>query len=274
MKFNEDWRKKREQQESIGKLFLRRVIMGVKIAVTSGKGGTGKTMFAVNLAALLAMNDNRVLVIDMNTGLRNVDICLGLENKIVYDFADIIKGNSTVRKAMVRDERFSSLYLISASQDLEKTVVRSCDMKRLLEEVDGDFDFVIIDAPLGLGEDWQIAVKYADWAVVLLTQEYASVRDADSTDAELKKMGVKKRFAIINRLRSENFTKAAPTCFPTLSEIADILHMPVVGGIIDDDNIHLSVNGGLPVVCSIEGYILENFKKIYTRMQNLAVNQQ
>ena len=72
----------------------------------------------------------------------------------------------------------------------------------------------------------------------------------------------KKRFAIINRLRSENFTKAAPTCFPTLSEIADILHMPVVGGIIDDDNIHLSVNGGLPVVCSIEGYILENFKKI------------
>ena len=244
--------------------------MSVKIAVTSGKGGTGKTMFAVNLAALLAMNDNRVLVIDMNTGLRNVDICLGLENKIVYDFADVVRGDCTVRKAMVRDERFSSLYLISASQSLEKTMIRSCDMKRLLEEVREDFDFVIVDAPPGLGEEWRAAVRYADWAVVLLTQEYASVRDADSADTELKKLGVKKRFAIINRLRSENFTKAAPACFPTLSEIADILHMPVAGGIIDDDNIHLSVNGGLPVVCSIEGYILENFKRIFTRMQNIA----
>ena len=244
--------------------------MSIKIAVTSGKGGTGKTMFAVNLAALLAMNDSRVLVIDMNAGLRNVDLCLGLENKVVYDLADVIRGSCTVRKSMVRDERFSSLYLISTSQNLEKTVVRSCDMQRLLDEVSGDFDFVIIDAPPGLGEDWQVAVRYVDWAVVLLTQEFVSVRDADTADAELKKLGVAKRFAVINQLRSEFFTQAAPSCFPTLSEIADILHMPVAGGIIEDDNIHLSANSGVPVVCSIDGYILKNFKRIFTRMQKMA----
>ena len=244
--------------------------MSIIIAVTSGKGGTGKTMFSVNLAALLAMNDSRVLIIDMNTGLRNADICLGLENKIVYDFADVIKGNCPVRKAMVRDERFASLYLLSVSQNPEKTVIRNCDMKRLLEEVTVDFDFVIIDAPPGFGEEWQISVSPADWAVVLLTQEYASVRNADSVDGALQKLGIKHRFAVINKLKSEFFTPDAFSCFPSLSEIADALHMPIAGGILDDDNIHLSVNGGVPVVCNTEGYILKNFRRIFARIQNIA----
>lgn len=244
--------------------------MSVTIAVTSGKGGVGKTMFAVNFAALMAMNDCRVLILDMNTGLRSVDICLGLENKIVYDLEDIVLGNCSVRKAMVRDERFTSLYLLSASQNRDKVVIRSCDMKRLLSEVSDDFDFVLIDAPAGLGEDWQTSVRYADWAVVLLTQEYASVRDADTADVELKKLGVGKRFAILNKLRSENFSKNAESCFPTLFEVADMLHMPVAGGILEDDNIHLSLNGGVPVVCSTEGYILNNFRRIFLRMQNMA----
>ncbi|MBR2736005.1 MAG: AAA family ATPase [Firmicutes bacterium] len=244
--------------------------MSVTIAVTSGKGGVGKTMFAVNFAALMAMNDCRVLILDMNTGLRSVDICLGLENKIVYDLEDIVLGNCSVRKAMVRDERFTSLCLLSASQNRDKVVIRSCDMKRLLSEVSDDFDFVIIDAPAGLGEDWQTSVRYADWAVVLLTQEYASVRDADTADVELKKLGVDMRFAILNKLRSENFSKNAESCFPTLFEVADMLHMPVAGGILEDDNIHLSLNGGIPVVCSTEGYILNNFRRIFLRMQNMA----
>lgn len=246
--------------------------MSVTIAVTSGKGGVGKTMFAVNFAALMAMNDCRVLILDMNTGLRSVDICLGMENKIVYDLEDIVLGNSTVRKAMVRDERFPSLYLLSTSQNREKVVIRNCDMRRLLSEVSDEFDFVIIDAPTGLGDDWQTAVKYSDWAVVMLTQEYASVRDADTVDGELKKLGVNRRFAILNKLRSENFSKNAETCFPTLAEVADMLHMPVAGGILEDDNIHLSLNGGVPVVCSTEGYILKNFRRIFLRMQNMAKN--
>ena len=143
--------------------------MSITIAVTSGKGGVGKTMFAVNLAALLAMNDCRVLIIDMNTGFRNVDICLGLENKVVYDLADLVMGNCTVRKAMVRDERFESLYLLTASQNPDKTVVRACDLQRLISEVSGEFDFIIIDAPNGRDDDWQTAVRHADWAVVMLT---------------------------------------------------------------------------------------------------------
>lgn len=246
--------------------------MSITIAVTSGKGGVGKTMFAVNLAALLAMNDCRVLIIDMNTGFRNVDICLGLENKVVYDLADLVMGNCTVRKAMVRDERFESLYLLTASQNPDKTVVRACDLQRLISEVSGEFDFIIIDAPNGRDDDWQTAVRHADWAVVMLTQEYASVRDADSVDASLKKLGIRKRFAVVNKLRSENYMKNAAACFPTLPEVADMLHMPVVGGILEDDNIHLSVNGGIPVVCSTEGYILRNFKRIFMRIQDMAAN--
>ena len=244
--------------------------MSSMIAGTSGKGGTGKTLFAVNLAAVLAMDDSRVLMVDMNTGLRNADICLGLENEIVYDFADVIRGDCSIRRAMVRDERFSSLYLLSASQNPDKTVIRTCDMKRLLQEVEAEFDYLIIDAPPASGEDWQTAVRLADWAVVVLTQEFASVRDADSVDAALRSLGIRKRFAVINKLKSEYFSPGAISCFPTLSEIADSLHMPVAGGILDDENIHLSVNSGVPVVCSEEGYILNNFRRILARMQHMA----
>lgn len=243
--------------------------MSVTIAVTSGKGGAGKTMFAVNLSALLSMNDARVLILDMNTGLRNVDLCLGLENQVVYDLSDVISGICPIERAMVKDDLFKSLYLLSASQSTDKTIIKGCDIKRVISEASRSFDFIIIDAPTGVDEEWKSAVSYADWAVVMLTQEYASVRGADSVDAELKKTGVSKRFAVINKLRSEYFMESS-NVFPSLSEIADMLHMPVAGGILEDRNIHLAMNGGVPVVCSKEGYIVGNFKRMFMRMVNAA----
>lgn len=239
--------------------------MSVTIAVTSGKGGTGKTMFSVNLAALLAMNESRVLIIDLNTGLRNVDICLGMENQVIYDLSDVVNGLCPVDRAMIRDDRFDCLYLISASQDVSKAEIGYSDIVKLLGQVAPDFDFIVIDTPPGMGSDWKAAVKSSDLTVVMLTQELASVRDADSVDYMLEKLGVKKRCAVINRLRRENNGKGE-SCFPSLNEIFSMLHMQVAGGIIEDSNIHLSMNSGVPVVCMKEGYVLGNFKRIFMRM--------
>ncbi|MDD6255348.1 MAG: AAA family ATPase [Eubacteriales bacterium] len=239
--------------------------MSVTLAVTSGKGGTGKTMFSVNLAALLAMNESRVLIIDLNTGLRNVDICLGMENQVIYDLSDVVSGLCPLRRAMIRDDRFECLYLISASQDVSKARISDSDIKKIIDDVSSDFDFIIIDTPPALGSDWQSAVICADMAVVMLTQELASVRDADSVDYRLKKLGVKKRCAVINRLKSENYG-GGESCFPSLTEIFSMIHMPVAGGIVEDKNIHLSMNSGVPVVCMKDSYVIENFKRIFLRM--------
>lgn len=239
--------------------------MSVTLAVTSGKGGTGKTMFSVNLAALLAMNESRVLIIDLNTGLRNVDICLSMENKIVYDLSDAVSGLCPVRKAIIKDDRFDCLCLISASQDVSKADIGYEEIKNLINSVSADFDFIIIDTPPALGREWEASVRCSDMAVVMLTQELASVRDADSVDYRLGRLGVGKRCAVINRLSSDNFG-GAETCFPSLSEIFNMLHMPVTGGIVEDENIHLSMNSGVPIVCNKEGYVLKNFKRIFLRM--------
>ena len=188
--------------------------MSVTLAVTSGKGGTGKTMFSVNLAALLAMNESRVLIIDLNTGLRNVDICLGMENQVIYDLSDVVSGLCPLRRAMIRDDRFECLYLISASQDVSKARISDSDIKKIIDDVSSDFDFIIIDTPPALGSDWQSAVICADMAVVMLTQELASVRDADSVDYRLKKLGVKKRCAVIIRtpFQSNNYAIVFSSC--------------------------------------------------------------
>lgn len=122
-------------------------------AITAGKGGTGKTMFAVNLASCLAMRGSKVLLIDMNSGFRNLDICLGLENQIVYDISDVVNGICTIKKALIRDRRFRALYLLSASQMPEKAQIKPAHMQKLCEKLSEKFDHIIIDAPQGIGED-------------------------------------------------------------------------------------------------------------------------
>ncbi len=232
-------------------------------AITAGKGGAGKTMFAANLASCLAIRGSKVLLIDMNSGFRNLDICLGLENQIVYDIADVINGICTIKKALIRDKRFQALYLLSASQNSDKARIKPSHMKKLCEKLGEKFDHIIIDTPSGIGEDWATAVAAADCAVIMTTQEYVSLRDADSISRRLEKYDINRVCAVINRVKADHDKSAL---FPSVSEMAEALRLPIAGIIQEDENIHVSMNSGIPVVCKKDSYISNNFGNIIQRM--------
>ncbi len=234
-------------------------------AVTSGKGGSGKTMVASNIAAMLAMDGQRVLLIDMNAGLRNLDICLGMENYVIFDLADVINGVCAIGKALVRDDRFDAMYLLSASQNSEKAEINGTHMKKLCGMLAEKFDHIVIDVPGGLGAEWKAAVAPADNAVIVMTQEYVSVRAADMIDMKLSEMGVGNRCVLVNRVTSEC---AETGFFPTIAEISDSLRARIIGVIQDDVNIHIAMNKGVPVVCKNDTYIKKNFEKIVEKIFN------
>ena len=234
-------------------------------AVTSGKGGSGKTMAASNIAAMLAMEGQRVLLIDMNAGLRNLDICLGMENYVIFDLADVLNGVCAVGKALIRDDRFDSLYLLSASQDSEKVDISESHVKKLCSMLAKKFDHIIIDTPGGLGTEWKAAAAPADNAVIVMTQEYVSIRAADTIDTKLKKMGISNRCILVNRVTSEC---AETGFFPTIAEISDSLRSRIIGVVQDDVNIHIAMNKGVPVVCKNDTYIKKNFEKIVEKIFN------
>ena len=235
------------------------------IAVTSGNEGSGKTMFAANFAAVLAMSGCRVLLMDLNAGLRTLDMTLGLESQVVYDVADVVRGICPLEKALVRDDRFKALYLLSASQDHDKAYLRKADMEHMCGILSRRFDFIIIDTPSGLGKDWKAAVSQADLAIVLMTQEHSSIRETESLDLSLQKCGITSRYAVINRVRRQDCDNDR---FPGLEEIDEAIHMPIAGGVIFDENVHLAMNSSIPVVCRKDSYIVRNFKRIFLRIYN------
>lgn len=233
--------------------------MGNVIVVASGKGGVGKTVFTANLGATLAKEGKMVLLIDMNMGLRNLDICLGLESKIVYDITDVLMGLCRIKQAAVKDKRFPGLYLISASQNREKGDLTPLHMKVLCEKLRKKFDYIIIDAAAGIDENLDLAAAGADKAVIITVPEYAAVRDADVVDKLLKGLGISKRCYVVNKIKPELFeTKLVPN----LEDISDSLRLAMAGAILQDENIHIAANNGMPIVMKNGTYVEKNFKKI------------
>ena len=239
--------------------------MGGITAVTSGKGGAGKTMFASNLASVLAMQGRKVLLIDMNTGLRNLDICLGLENQIIFDMADVIIGICSLKKALVRDSRFPALFLLSASQICGKTEIGEQHMRKLCGILSEKFDHIIIDAPSGTGASWKAAVCAADRAVIVMTQEYASLRCNDTIDRSLSELGIGSRYAVLNKVIPE---RLSDSIFPSFSEISESTTAMIVGIVQEDDSVHVGMNSGIPAVCRKDSYITENFLRISSRLMS------
>jgi septum site-determining protein MinD len=237
--------------------------MGKVILVASGKGGVGKTVFASNAGAKLAQEGYKVVLIDMNMGLRNLDICLGLENKVVYDVADVLAGVCRIKQALIRDRRFPELYLMSAPQNKQKIEITPLHMKVLCNKLKRNFDYIIIDAPAGIGDDLMIAGAGADSAVIVTVPEYAAVRDADMLDLVLLDMGIKKRTYVINKVMANLITTGL---VPGISEISEIMRPPMAGIIQYDDNIHIAANNGIPIVYREGTYIEKNFKKIMDRI--------
>ena len=237
--------------------------MSEVILVTSGKGGTGKTMFTVNIGTLLAQRGYKTVLIDMDMGLRNMDIYMGLENNDVYNIMDVLSGVCRVRKALIKDRRFNDLYMMAATSGADDRDITPLHMQILCEKLRDSFDYIIIDSPAGMSEGFINAAVAVDKAVVVTEPEVASIRDADTIDNCLEEIGIEKRFFVVNKVRA---SLMASGTLPDLSSISDILKPKLLGVIQDDDNIFASTNTGVPIVLKEGTYINSNFNRILDRL--------
>ena len=239
--------------------------MGKVILIASGKGGTGKTMFTANAGAILAQKGYRVALLDMDMGLRNLDLCLGLEDKVVYDMVDVLTGLCRIKQALIRDKRFENLYIMAAPPSSKIADLTPLHMKVLYRKLKENFDYILVDSPAGIGDNIAMATAGADCAVILTLAEHAAIRDADVLCNLLRENGVDDVKYVVNKVKREIVNSGF---VPRISEIAEKLRAEMVGIIQYDDNIHLATNNGLPVVVKKGTYIEENFTKIVERIIN------
>ena len=177
--------------------------MGEVIVVTSGKGGVGKTTTSANVGAALAMRGKKVVLVDTDIGLRNLDVVMGLENRIVYDIVDVVEGKCKLRQALIKDKRYTDLFLLPAAQTRDKSAVNESQMRELTSKLKEEFDFIIVDCPAGIEQGFKNAIAGADRALVVTNAEISSIRDADRIIGLLEASEIKNPELIINRLRPE-----------------------------------------------------------------------
>jgi len=216
------------------------------IVVTSGKGGVGKTTTTANVGAALARLGEKVCVIDTDVGLRNLDVVMGLEGRVVYDLIDVFEGRCKLKQALIRDKRVESLYLLAASQTRDKTALSESRMKetvRTLLEEEG-FDRVLIDSPAGIESGFQTAASAADGALVVVNPEVSSVRDADRIIGLLEAREIPEVRLIINRLRPEMVKRGDML---EVDDVLEILGVKLIGIVPEDEKIIVSTNVGNPL---------------------------
>ncbi|MDD4237613.1 MAG: septum site-determining protein MinD [Desulfotomaculaceae bacterium] len=219
--------------------------MGEVIVITSGKGGVGKTTTTANIGTGLAAMGYKVALLDTDIGLRNLDVVLGLENRIVYDIVDVTSGNCRLKQALIKDKRLEGLHLLPAAQTKDKTAVSPEQMCQLCEDLKSDFDFVIIDCPAGIEQGFRNAIAGADKAVVVTTPEVSAVRDADRIIGLLEAADLREPKLIINRIRPKMVRQGD---MMGIEDIIDILAVDLLGVIPEDEMIVITTNRGEPVV--------------------------
>ena len=237
--------------------------MGKVFIVASGKGGTGKTMFSVNLGATLAKKGYSVVMVDMDMGLRNLDLYFGLEDNVVYDVYDVLTGLCKIRQALIKDKRFDGLYVMASSPTRSDGSLTPLHMKVLSEKLKEEFDFVIIDGPAGIDDGLVLAAAGADEGIIVINPDYASIRDGDNLDRELKELGIEKRFLVINNIDVDLMEEGY---IPSLGEVMNTLTPTLAGVIQTDPNIRISTNLGIPIVIKEGTYLEENFNNIADRI--------
>jgi septum site-determining protein MinD len=215
------------------------------IVMTSGKGGVGKTTCTTNLGMALAQRHQKVVVIDADFGLRNLDLLLGLENRIVYTALDVLAGDCTIEKALVKDKRQSNLALLAAAQNRNKEAITPDQMKELVGGLKGQCDFVIIDCPAGIELGFQNAIAPANEAIVVTTPEVSAVRDADRVVGLLEASEVKYTKLLVNRLKPAMVQEEQ---MMSVRDVLDILAVPLLGVIPEDERVIVSSNRGEPLV--------------------------
>ncbi len=219
--------------------------MGEVIVITSGKGGVGKTTTTANLGTGLAKINKKVVLIDTDIGLRNLDVVMGLENRIVYNLVDVIEGNCKLKQALIRDKKYENLYLLPAAQTKDKTSVTPEQMKKLTSELKEEFDYVILDCPAGIEQGFKNVIAGADRAIVVTTPEVSAVRDADRIIGLLEANEVKNPQLVVNRLRPDLIKRGD---MMSADDVVEILAVELIGQVPDDENIVIATNNGEPLV--------------------------
>lgn len=238
--------------------------MGKAIVVTSGKGGVGKTTTTANLGTGLAQIGKKVCLLDADIGLRNLDVVMGLENRIVYDLIDVIEGNCTPRKAMIKDKRLDTLYLLPAAQTREKDAIHPEQMLALVTELKEEFDYILVDCPAGIEQGFRNAIAGADKAIIVSTPEVSAVRDADRIVGLLEAHAIYDPQLIINRLRPDMVRKGD---MMTTDDMIDILAIKLLGVVPDDESIIVSTNRGEPAVLDKHSQSGQAFRNIVRRIE-------
>ena len=218
--------------------------MGEAIVITSGKGGVGKTTTSANIGTALALMDKKVCLIDTDIGLRNLDVVMGLENRIIYDIVDVIEGRCRLKQALIRDKRFEDLSLLPAAQTSDKTSVTSEGMREIITELKTEYDYIIIDCPAGIEQGFQNAIAGADRAIVVTTPEKSSVRDADRIIGLIEQEDIEAPSLLINRIRNHMMQSGDML---DIDEIVQILSIDLIGIVTDDDEVIKASNKGEPV---------------------------
>jgi septum site-determining protein MinD len=238
------------------------------ITVTSGKGGVGKTTAVANLATALAADGRKVVCIDGDIGLRNLDVILGLENRIVYDIVDVIEGRCKLKQAMIRDKHYPNLYLIPAAQTRDKNAVSPSDMVRICNDLRPDSDFVIIDSPAGIERGFRNSIAAADRVLVVTNPEVSAVRDADRVVGILEAEEKGSPALILNRL---NPALVRNNDMLSAEDVLDLLGIKLIGVVPEDESVIIGSNRGAPVVTDPKSRAGQAFRNIARRLQGQDV---
>lgn len=244
--------------------------MGEAIVITSGKGGVGKTTTTANLGTALALQGKKVCLMDTDIGLRNLDVVLGLENRIIYDLVDVIEGRCKIHQALVKDKRFEDrLYLLPAAQTVDKNAVNPEQMKELVLELKREYDYVLIDCPAGIEQGYKNAIAGADKAIVVTTPEISAVRDADRIIGLLEQEEtIDPPKLIINRIRQHLMNQGDAL---DINEITTHLSIDLLGIIADDESVITSSNKGEPIVMNPANRAALGYRNIARRILGESV---
>ncbi len=237
--------------------------MGEVIVITSGKGGVGKTTSVANIGTGLAALGKKVVLIDTDIGLRNLDVVMGLENRIVYDLVDVIEGSCRLKQALIKDKRYNDLYLLPAAQTRDKTAIAPKQMQDLCNELKGQFDFIIIDCPAGIEHGFKNAIAGAEKAIVITTPEVSAVRDADRIVGLLEAHEICNPLLIINRVRIDMVKRGD---MMSINDMIDILAIELLGVIPDDEDIIISTNRGETIVNNMKSRVGQAYRNISKRL--------
>lgn len=238
--------------------------MGEVIVITSGKGGVGKTTTTANIGTGLAVAGHKVVLVDTDIGLRNLDVVMGLENRIVYDLVDVAEGVCRIKQALIKDKRYEGLYLLPAAQTRDKTALKPEQMMKLCDELREEYDYILIDCPAGIEQGFRNAIAGADRAIVVTTPEVSAVRDADRIIGLLEANELRNPKLLINRMRIDMVKRGD---MMSIDDIIDILAIGLIGVVPDDEKIVISTNRGEPAINDEKSLAGQAYRNIVRRIK-------